>query len=86
MRLTMDRRRTDGLPVASPGQYQWNHGPGEIVQAVIATGLTVTGLQEHRECEWRALARLVRKATTAKFRLVEPADRLPLTFTLEAAR
>ena len=78
-----ERTYTDGPPVASPGQYQWNHGLGEIVQAVIDAGLTVTALREHRECEWKALDHLV-QGDDGKFRLVEGADRLPLMFTLQA--
>ena len=76
---------TDGPTVTSPGQYQWNHGLGEIVQAVIDAGLTVTTLREHRECEWRALRQLV-EGDDGKWRLAEGAERLPLMFTLEAVR
>lgn len=76
---------TDGPPVAHPGQYEWNHALGEIVQAVIDSGLTVTALREHRECEWKALKHLV-EGPDGKFRLAEGVDRLPLMFTLEARR
>ena len=48
-----DATYTDGPPVAHPGQYEWNHGLGEIVQSVIDAGLTVTALREHTECEWK---------------------------------
>lgn len=58
---------------------------GEIVQAVIDAGLTVTALREHRECEWKALTHLV-EGPDGKFRLAEGVDRLPLMFTLEARR
>jgi SAM-dependent methyltransferase len=78
-----ERTYTDGPPVTSPDQYQWNHGLGEIVQAVIDAGLTVTALREHRECEWKALEQLV-EGDDRKFRLPERPDRLPLMFTLEA--
>jgi SAM-dependent methyltransferase len=74
---------TDGPPVASPAQYQWNHGLSEIVQAVIEAGLIVTALREHRECEWKALDQLV-EGDDGKFRLLEGPERLPLMFTLEA--
>jgi SAM-dependent methyltransferase len=75
---------TDGPPIASPGAHEWNHGIGEIVQAVIDSGLTVTALREHTECEWRALKHLV-EGPDGKFRLAEAPERLPLMFTLEAA-
>ena len=53
---------TDGDPIASPEQYEWNHGLGETVQAVIDAGLRVTALREHTECEWRALRHMVEGA------------------------
>jgi SAM-dependent methyltransferase len=84
-RWVEDETYTDGGPIASPEQYEWNHGLGEIVQAVIDAGLTVTALREHRECEWRALRHLVEGAD-GKWRLAEQPDRLPLMFTLEARR
>jgi SAM-dependent methyltransferase len=80
-----DTTYTDGPPVASPGQYEWNHGLAEIVQGVIDAGLTVTALREHRECEWPAFPHLV-EGPDGKFRLAQGTDRLPLMFTLEARR
>jgi SAM-dependent methyltransferase len=80
-----DNTYTEGPSVAHPGNYEWNHGLGEIVQAVIDAGLTVTALREHRELEWRGLAHLV-EGPDGKFRLREGTDRLPLMFTLEARR
>lgn len=76
---------TDGPPVASPAMNEWNHALGEIVQAVIDAGLTVTALREHQECEWQAFPHLVEGAD-GKFRLSEGPERLPLMFTLEARR
>ena len=76
---------TDGPPVAHPGQYEWNHGLGETVQAVIDAGLTVTALREHRELEWKGLSHLV-EGDDGKFRLADDIDRLPMMFTLEAKR
>ena len=54
--------------IASPEQYEWNHGLGETVQAVIDAGLRVTALREHTEIEWRALRSMVEGAD-GKFRL-----------------
>jgi SAM-dependent methyltransferase len=80
-----DSTYTDGPPIASPGQYEWNHGIGETVQAVIDAGLQVTALREHQECEYRALRHLV-EGEDGKFRLAEMPERLPLMFTLEARK
>lgn len=76
---------TDGPPIASPEQYEWNHGLGETVQAVIDAGLRVTALREHTELEWKGLRHLV-EGPDGKFRLAEMPERLPLMFTLEACR
>jgi SAM-dependent methyltransferase len=82
-RWVADVTYTDGPPIGSPESYEWNHGLGEIVQAVIDAGLTVTALREHRECEWQALPQMVRGAD-GRYRLPTGSDRLPLMFTLEA--
>jgi SAM-dependent methyltransferase len=76
---------TDGPPIASPEQYEWNHGLGEIVQAVIDAGLRVTALREHTECEWKALGHMI-EGPDGKFRLREQPERVPLMFTLEAGK
>jgi len=83
LRWFQEETYTDGPPVSSPELYQWNHGLGKIVQAVIDAGLTVSALREHRECEWPALPRLV-EGDDGKFRLPAGADEIPLMFTLEA--
>ena len=68
--------------MSSPGQYEWNHGIGETVQAVIDAGLRITALREHTEIEWLALPQMV-EGVDGKFRLPEGPERLPLMFTLE---
>ena len=82
-RWVADVTYTDGPRLESPETYEWNHGLGEVVQAVLDAGLTVTGLREHRECEWQALPQMVRGAD-GRYRLPADPDRLPLMFTLEA--
>lgn len=84
-RWVSDATYTDGPPIASPEQYEWNHGLGEIVQAVIDAGLRVTALREHTECEWQALRHLV-QGSDGKFHLREMPERLPMMFTLEARK
>lgn len=72
----------DKLPIAETITYEWNHGLGEIVQAVIDAGLQVTAVREHAYCEWQALPALVE--ADGVWVLPEGRDRLPLMFTLEA--
>ncbi len=76
---------TDGDPIASPEQYEWNHGLGETVQAVIDAGLRVTSLREHTELEWQGLSQMV-EGDNGRFRLPEMPERVPMMFTLEACR
>lgn len=71
--------------VASPITYEWNHGLGEIAQAVLDAGLRLTRLEEHREVEWQALPWMVRTAS-GRYVLPELAERVPLMFSLEAVR
>lgn len=80
-----DETYTDGPAIGSPEQFEWNHGIGETVQAVIDAGLRVTALREHTELEWRGLPQMVEGAD-GKFRLPEKVERLPVMFTLEARR
>ena len=65
----------------------WNHGLGETVTALLTRGLQVTGLVEHRSVPWDALpGRMVRDAEFDEWRLLEHAERLPLTYTLQARK
>ncbi len=40
-------------------QYEWNHGLGETVMAVLDAGLVIDGLWEHRGLEWPMLPQMV---------------------------
>ena len=44
-----------GKRLTATRTLQWNHGLGEIVQAVIDSGMMVTGLTEHRSVPWESL-------------------------------
>jgi len=65
--------------------YEWNHGLGEIVQAVLDAGLRLTRLEEHREVEWQELPCMV-PTGGGRYRLPRHGERLPLMYTLEAIR
>lgn len=71
--------------VTAPVNYEWNHGLGEIVQAVLDAGLRLTRLEEHREVEWPALPWMVPTAG-GRYALPEHGERVPLMFSLEAIR
>jgi SAM-dependent methyltransferase len=71
--------------LAHPVTYEWNHGLGETVQAVLDAGLTLTRLEEHTEVEWASLPGLV-PTSDGRYALPDGRDRLPLMFTLEAVK
>ncbi|BFU43606.1 class I SAM-dependent methyltransferase [Krasilnikovia sp. MM14-A1004] len=66
--------------------HEWNHGLGEIVTAVLAAGLTVTGLVEHRSVPWEALPGRMRRDDAGEWQLTDSPERLPHTYTLQAVR
>jgi SAM-dependent methyltransferase len=77
---------TDGeARLASPVTYEWNHGLGEIVQAVLDAGMMLTRLEEHDAVEWQALPWMVR-GDDGRFRLPSGSERVPLSYTLEACQ
>lgn len=45
----------DGPPLNNIKTFEWNHGLGEIVTALIDAGLRLEFLHEHREVAWQAL-------------------------------
>ena len=49
----------DGPALKSQKTYEWNHGMGEIVTAIIEAGLRLDFLHEHREVAWQALPWMV---------------------------
>jgi SAM-dependent methyltransferase len=45
----------DGPPLKNTTSFEWNHGLGEIVTALIDAGLTPEFVHEHKEIAWQAL-------------------------------
>ncbi len=74
--------------LAAPVSVGFNHGLGEIFTALTGAGLTVTALEEHREVPWNALgeAMIPSPDFAGEFVLAERRDRIPLTFTIQAAK
>jgi SAM-dependent methyltransferase len=66
--------------------HEWNHGIGEIVSAVLAAGLELTGLEEHDTVPWDALPGQMTEVGGGEFRLTDRPERLPHTYTLQARR
>ncbi len=72
--------------VAHGRSYEWNHGLGEIVQALLDEGLVLERLLEHRFAPWPAFEWLERDEDGAYRLPGDMRDRLPLSFSLRARR
>ncbi len=87
-------RWDDARDYADPGarlehsvHYEWNHGLGEVVTALIDAGLTLDWVREHRTIYWRALPWLVPAARDGEWRLPDAAaDLAPLMYSIRARR
>ena len=66
--------------------YDWNHGLGEIVSALLDAGLELTMLVEHDSVPWEAIPGRMEKLDNGEYRLPERRERLPLTYTLQAVK
>jgi SAM-dependent methyltransferase len=83
--------RWDAAPIwdkeapAVTTHYEWNHGLGEIVGALIAAGLAIEALREHRTCLWQALPFMV-EDENGWWRLPDRPERLPLMYSIRARK
>lgn len=66
--------------------HEWNHGIGEILTAVLDAGLTITRFVEHTSVPWEALPGRMHLDDNGEWMLTEHAERLPLTYTLQAVK
>ncbi len=88
---TTEPWRWDGDPVWEKAglhrttQYNWSHGLGEIVNALIGTGLTIEFLKEHKTCLWQALPFMVQD-DDGWWRLPDRPERLPLMYSIRALK
>lgn len=67
---------------------EWNHGLGQIVTAVLASGLDLTGFVEHDSVAWDALPGMMQRLpdNANEWRLVDRPWRLPHSYTLQAVK
>jgi len=66
--------------------FEWNHGLGEIVTALLDNGLRITGLVEHDSIPWDGLPGLMEPVAGGEFRLIENPERLAASYTLQAEK
>ena len=68
--------------------HEWSHGLGEIVTALLGTGMTITGLVEHDSVPWEALPGYMTQdaGNTNEWRLTDRPWRLAHSYTLQAVK
>ena len=73
-------------PMTATTTYEWNHGLGEIVTALLEAGLTLTALVEHDSVPWEALPGQMIERAGGEFALDARAGVLPLSYTIQAVK
>lgn len=73
-------------PLTATRTYEWNHGLGEIVTALLAHGMRLTALVEHPSVPWEALPGQMVDAGDGEFRLDALDGVAPLSYTLQAVK
>lgn len=77
---------TDGPPLAEHTvSYQWAHGLGTVVNALIGAGLRIESLGEHEILPWQRLPDMT-PAGNGWWRLPDSKPRVPVLFSLRAVR
>jgi 2-polyprenyl-3-methyl-5-hydroxy-6-metoxy-1,4-benzoquinol methylase len=66
--------------------HEWNHGLGEIVTALVAQGLQISGLVEHDSVPWEALPGQMTKDGGGEWSLTDRPWRLAASYTLQAVK
>jgi SAM-dependent methyltransferase len=66
--------------------HEWNHGLGEILTALLAGGMELTGLVEHTSVPYEALPGQMEDVGAGEWRLRDRPERLPHTYTLQAVK
>lgn len=66
--------------------HEWNHGLGEIVSALLESGMELTALEEHDSVPWEALPGQMTQIELGEWRLTDRPWRLPHSYTLQAIK
>jgi SAM-dependent methyltransferase len=69
---------------ASPGAWEWSHGVGEVVTALVRAGLAIEWLHEHPVAAWDLNDPRVVADGEGGYR--QPGSTLPLSYSLRATR
>jgi SAM-dependent methyltransferase len=73
-------------PLTSPDYIHFNHGLGQVVTALIDSGMRLNSLEEHDSAPWNPFEDAAIEVGDGEYRLRENPERLPLTYTLQAIK
>jgi SAM-dependent methyltransferase len=73
-------------PLVSPDFIHFNHGLAQIITAVMDAGLQLTSIVEHDTVSWNPLGDAMEEVGEREFRLRHQPERLPVMYTLQAAK
>ncbi len=76
---------SDGDKLTNSVNYEWNHGIGEIVMALLDNGLKLELLREHKEAESQNLPWMV-ETEDKRWELPDGEDRLPMMYSIRATK
>lgn len=73
-------------PLTATRTYEWNHGLGEIVTALLERGLRLDALIEHDSVPWEALPNRMTLRADGEYALTEQPSVMPLSYTIRASK
>ena len=77
----------DGTQLAHTVTYQWNWSIGEVVTALLDSGLQIDVLTEHTTVPWNALDGLMHEVPPlGEWELIDHPERLACSYTLQASK
>lgn len=71
--------------VSSPDTFEWGHGMGETIQALIDAGLRIDRVEEYDFLEWE-FGPINQLGDDGRYRLAEGRERLPLMWSVLATK
>lgn len=82
----------DGTYVATEATFvhnttaSWNHGLGQIVMALLDSGMQLTSLVEHQSVPWEAMPGQMTQVGHGEWQLADRPERLAHSYTLQAVK
>ena len=73
-------------PLGSPDIVHFNHGLGEVITALMNSGMALTAIEEHNTVPWNPLDDGMEAVGGGEYRLRSAPDRLAATYTLQATK